>query len=214
MATLPKLVGTLAALDGRPISAVAFVGRLVREAGFIQTTKRGRGAADMTALDAAYLLLGLYGARDTTDAAEAAATLGKVQGIVSGAASLPHELAAVRRAPDLAHTLAALIELGGRLSWDVPAYLLLLDNGASPPVTLQDGFVASFIIRRPKLACTVQVGWRSPDPNAPLERLRIGFILPEHDWMPPMVPAETETRISTRMFIGLHRVLFPSATKA
>lgn len=81
MARLPALVDAVAAADGRPRGAVDHVARAVREAGHIQTTKRGRGAAEMTALDAAALLIALYGSRDPASAVEA----------LEAFAALPHE---------------------------------------------------------------------------------------------------------------------------
>lgn len=57
MARLPALISDIAAHDLRDRSTIQLIARLVREAGWIQTTKRGRGAAEMTAQDAAALLM-------------------------------------------------------------------------------------------------------------------------------------------------------------
>jgi hypothetical protein len=57
MARLPSLVAALAKTDGRDIKNLGWIARVAREAGLITTTKRGAGAADMTARDAANLLI-------------------------------------------------------------------------------------------------------------------------------------------------------------
>jgi hypothetical protein len=68
MAKLPALVSALEAVDGRERATIEHVARVVREAGFIPTTKRGSGAAEMTAREAVNLFLGLNGADAPRDA--------------------------------------------------------------------------------------------------------------------------------------------------
>jgi hypothetical protein len=62
MAKLPALVTVLAEVDGRDRATVDHYARTIREAGYIPTTKRGSGAAEMTAREAANLLIALCGA--------------------------------------------------------------------------------------------------------------------------------------------------------
>ncbi|HEX4196219.1 MAG TPA: hypothetical protein VHZ26_02130 [Caulobacteraceae bacterium] len=71
MARLPALIDDLAKHDPRGRATVEHVARVVREAGLIQTTKRGRGAADMTVSDAAALLIGLCCTEVPKDAPDA-----------------------------------------------------------------------------------------------------------------------------------------------
>jgi hypothetical protein len=74
MTKLPALVDDLAEHDVRGRPTVELVARMIREAGLIQTTKRGRGAADMTAADAAALLIGLCVSEAPKDAPAAVKT--------------------------------------------------------------------------------------------------------------------------------------------
>lgn len=62
MSKLPALVSALAKCDGRPRQTLDHIARVIREAGYIATTKRGSGAAEMTGRDAANLILGINGA--------------------------------------------------------------------------------------------------------------------------------------------------------
>ena len=71
MARLPALIDDLAAHDPRGRPTVELIARNIREAGLITTTKRGRGAAEMTARDAAALLIGLCCSDGPKDAADA-----------------------------------------------------------------------------------------------------------------------------------------------
>ena len=59
MARLPALIDDLAAHDPRGRPTVDLIARTIREHGLITTTKRGRGAAEMKAEDAAALLVAL-----------------------------------------------------------------------------------------------------------------------------------------------------------
>ncbi|MBY6262236.1 hypothetical protein EI613_09955 [Azospirillum sp. 412522] len=68
MARLPALVTALAKFDGRDRAALEHVARAIREAGYIPTTKRGVGAANMTAREAVNLLLAVNGADSVKDA--------------------------------------------------------------------------------------------------------------------------------------------------
>jgi hypothetical protein len=59
MARLPTLVRCLAECDGREVATVDHWARTVREHGYIETTKRGAGASNVTTSDAAKLLIAL-----------------------------------------------------------------------------------------------------------------------------------------------------------
>lgn len=62
MAKLPALVTEVARIDGRARETVDHIARVIRERGYITTGKRGGGAAEMTAREAANLLIALNGA--------------------------------------------------------------------------------------------------------------------------------------------------------
>lgn len=62
MAKLPALVSALNRHDGRDRATLDHIARVIREAGYIPTTKRGSGASEMTAREAANLFLGANGA--------------------------------------------------------------------------------------------------------------------------------------------------------
>lgn len=68
MSKLPALVSALAECDGRPRETLEHIARVVREAGYIPTTKRGSGAAEMTSREIANLILGANGADSPKDA--------------------------------------------------------------------------------------------------------------------------------------------------
>lgn len=57
---LPGLVRLLAEDDERGEPAIAHIARVIREAGHLPTTKRGRGASDMGVLEAANLLIAAH----------------------------------------------------------------------------------------------------------------------------------------------------------
>lgn len=71
MATLPKLVDALVVVDGRERATIEYTARVVREAGFMPTLKRGGGAAEMDSLAAANLLIALNAADAPKNAATA-----------------------------------------------------------------------------------------------------------------------------------------------
>jgi hypothetical protein len=68
MAKLPALVSTLAKHDERDRSSLNHVARVIREEGYIPTTKRGIGAAGMTTEAAVNLFLGLNGCESSKEA--------------------------------------------------------------------------------------------------------------------------------------------------
>ncbi len=74
MATLSELVSTLAQVTGLPEATVFAYGRFAREAGYIAQAGRGRGGAQMTAIDAANLIIAMCGTPVTREAGEAIRT--------------------------------------------------------------------------------------------------------------------------------------------
>jgi hypothetical protein len=58
---LPGLISIFAEVDGRDHATIAHAARVIREAGFIPTAKRGVGAAEMTVKEAVNLFLALNG---------------------------------------------------------------------------------------------------------------------------------------------------------
>ena len=62
VATLPTLVSAMAEVDGRDRKSVEHIGRVIREAGYITSGKRGGGAPDMTPREATNLIIALNGA--------------------------------------------------------------------------------------------------------------------------------------------------------
>jgi hypothetical protein len=68
MAKLPALISALAACDSRDHATIEHIARVVREAGYIPTTKRGSGASDMSAREAVNLFLGANGCDAPKDA--------------------------------------------------------------------------------------------------------------------------------------------------
>lgn len=212
MARLPALIDALAAVDGRPRGAIDHVGRAVREAGLIQTTKRGRGAAEMTAMDAARLVLGLYGADQPAAAAHAAALLGEAKGHVIGGSDKHPTLAPVIAGRTLTDTLAATIELGRQLAPST----LRTQRSLSPFMEPQEadqwpaGFSVLLTLRRPHLIGHLTLVW--PD-KAMTKSLNIGFVAAEPDHT-AIVPFEVITRVHTGVLIALHGALFSPAALA
>lgn len=162
MARLPALIDALTRCDDRPRGTIDHIARTMREAGLIQTTKRGRGAAEMTPLDAAALVLGLYGlAEASPDAIAKVQILAalKPQGETfrrrskSGRpATLPAELRPLAKATTLLDAVAAMIEL---------APLYNGNDGSSDPIVGR--FSLGFQLHRPLLRGDVTVAWLSPD---------------------------------------------------
>lgn len=71
MAKLPALVKAFATFDERGVATVEQFARVIREAGYLPTTKRGAGAADMGFKEAATLLIALSTSDTPKDAVQA-----------------------------------------------------------------------------------------------------------------------------------------------
>lgn len=189
MARLPAMVDALAAIDDRPRGALDFIARAVREAGFIQTTKRGRGAAGMTAADAAAFLLGCYGSREATSAAEAVAALSALQRVPddSRLELMPDWSHGLVRAQDAIAALAALIEMA--------------------PLIEQQGrrMSATVFLHRPTLKVRIEVRHRVEKAG--------GVRIYELEFGPSADEAalgyDVQTRIGLKTFLTLHFCLFP-----
>lgn len=211
MARLPALIDALTTCDERPRGAIDHVARTLREAGLIQTTKRGRGAAEMTARDAAALLLGLYGLADASPDAIAQVQVladlkrsGKAtrNGSPSGEYDpLPDVLQPVAAAPTLLDAVAALIELAP----------LLDDNVGSKGATITGRFIASLELRRPRLGASIQITWHSAAPE--IQGVGIGFQAAGYRLVRVSAPVAyaVTTRIMRPILTTLHNTLFPQA---
>lgn len=193
MARLPALVDALAAADGRPRGAVDHVARAVREAGYIQTTKRGRGAAEMTVQDAAALLIGLYGARDPASAAEAVEAMDKLTRKKQDSQwkDVPAWLSALQRARSPLLALAAVIEATPRFA---PF------NGE-----LDDGVRLHVYFYRPKLGMHIELVNPSRPRNEWVHVIAFGDKRAEFGDAYDVV-----TRLKLPLLSALHRTLFPA----
>jgi hypothetical protein len=109
MARLPALIDTLAARDTRGRPTVEHIARVVREAGFIQTTGRGRGAAEMTESDAASLIIGLNASESPGEAGDRVEIFRKLTPVVPHNMEAPPELKRVVAASNFGAAMEALI---------------------------------------------------------------------------------------------------------
>ena len=213
MARLPALIDALAAVDGRPRGAVDHVGRVIREAGLIQTTKRGRGAAEMTARDAAWLVIGLYGADQPANAVHAAKVFGGAAplGYAKAEFSARPDLRPLAAAQTLVDALAAVIELGPRLAAASSIRQSSLPGGLSLQWFQAPGYAAMLTLERPSGRASISLGWSRALRARPHQEVyynrQDGFAVTA----PFSEPYEVETRVQTDVFITLHRALFPAA---
>lgn len=195
MARLPALVDVIANVDDRPRGAIDFVARAVREAGFIQTTKRGRGAAEMTAADAAALLLGCYGSREPTQAVDT------LQGF-----------AGLRRARDLKTTAGAPDWLAGLLKARTAFEAVSAAIEIAPVLDSQPGqFSIRVSLRRPRLGVTVAVQMTAADHSGG-RVFEVAFVGRTGPREPP--PYDVTTEIRLPVLLSLHRCLHPPEERA
>ncbi len=111
MATLPALVKAITEVDGRDHKTIEHTARLIREAGYIPTGKRGGGAAEMDFIAAANLLIGLNGADSPKDAEWAIGVIRFLRGRgFSDNESLPDIFREVGSADTFGEALALLIQ--------------------------------------------------------------------------------------------------------
>lgn len=201
MARLPALVDAVTALDRRPRGAIDHVARVIREEGFIQTTKRGRGASDMTPRDAAALVLGLYG---SSDAAGAAAAIAQIAALPRRGAGidlhrLPAEFRAIATSATAVDAVACLIELAPNirpLTGRRP-----VGSGTRNPI------LANVRLDRPSPQVQITLKWADGGVEGEFE-LRYS-----HNRGPGYGPYDVVTHLRETMFIELHRTLFPMAAE-
>lgn len=128
MARLPALVDVLGEFDIRGRSTVEHIARVIREDGLIQTTKRGRGAAQMTAEDAASLLIGLNATEVPKDAANAVRRLAEQHLVRS---QKFRDMMTASSCPDLMARLARQTTFGKAITFLIsaaPDFRLLADE--------------------------------------------------------------------------------------
>lgn len=197
MVRLPGLIDALTACDGRDRGSVDHVARTVREAGFIQTTGRGMAASPMTALDAAALVLSLYGLADAT-----ARSMTDLRGLtelrrrkpqrngsaLGEVAPLPDAFIALQRAPTLLGACAALIELGGVL-------------GGRGRAAVR----AQMRLRRPLQSAVIRMTWSDDDGPQTLD---LSYRAAGREPASADQAYAVETTVLTRTFVTLHRAVF------
>jgi hypothetical protein len=224
MARFPALVDTLAMVDGRERGVLDHMGREVREAGLIQTTKRGRGSAEMTSLDAAHLILGVYGADGRGAAAAAAERLGamptlRLPGMEKPGSQVPGAVAAIQQQTTVAGAVAAVIESGNLLAAQTPR-----TQGTLPVIgplyaqsllgmELEDwpqGIAVLLRIHRPSLEVYLQFAWRGA---RHIEETTMLFRPAGQavDGFKALAAVEHQTFVHTRVFAAFHKVLYPDA---
>lgn len=195
MARLPALVDALVQIDGRERVLIDNVARAVREAGFIQTTKRGRGAAEMTAQDAAALLVGLYGSAGMADAPRVVDAFSQMKRRHPAAAIKdgPAALGPLFRSRTLLDAVQRLIELGPKLD--------PVDKLSQPAIGLGRVTLA---LHRPHLHASIRVVWRVAED-------RIFEIALYYSGRQAIVSAyEVATEVRQPIFLTVHRALAPA----
>lgn len=206
MARLPALIDALTHADGRPRRAVDHVAREVREAGLIQTTKRGRGAAEMTTLDAAYLILGLYGAANPADAAEAAEELAAYVNVARR--KVPAPLRPIKTAPDLVHALAALIELAPLIAPATRDTDAMLEASIYQPADAWPaGYTVHMTFTRPDRGPTMRLVYADAEADGGINETYFIFHGAGLD-RPIDTAIKTTVRINGDLFRAVHRALF------
>lgn len=210
MARLPALIDALTLADGRPRGSIEHVSRGLREAELIQPTKRGRGATEMTARDAAALLLGVYGLADASpaamDQARMLADLPQRRLVRPEAPSkrqaLPSVLRPLAAAPTLLDGVAALIEL---------APLIQASSGRRTIASREAGLGAGILLERPKLYGSVSVNWGSADAA---ERQGLTIMYGTSGQPKGAEAYMVTTRVLHPVLVTLHGALFPEAASA
>lgn len=221
MARFPKLVDALAKADGRPRGVIDHMAREIREAGLIQTTGAGWSAAPMTSLDAAHLLLGVYGSSGRGDAAEAAHILGGLRRnpmnfLLTGTHPAPHSrIDLIANQPTLADALAAVIDIGPELAEQTlrtQSTLPALDDlpSGAEGRELEDwpgGLAVLLRIGRPTLEPYLHFGWRGP---RQVENITVDYIWgrAESDGRRRLASYEVHTLVHADTFRAMHRVLY------
>lgn len=115
MARLPALVSALHSTDGRERPTLDLIARSVREAGFIATTKRGSGAAEMGVKDAVNLLIGANAVQSPVLAGAAVRQYQTFKQSPHGRHARGTVFSALAAAETLIEALAILVEQAGAL---------------------------------------------------------------------------------------------------
>lgn len=222
MARLPALVDALAAVDGRERGVLDHMAREIREAGLIQTTKRGRGSAEMSSLDAAHLLLGVYGSNGRGTAAEAASIFGSLQVLhlpnetSSPIETWPTEVWSAQCRRTLADAIAVIIDAGRNLAKTTSmAQGSLAVHGPFHPhdessLELEDwpnGTSVLLRLHRPHIEAYLQFAWPGAESvdNHTITFIKEGAAFGGSD---SIVAYETNVLVHTRLFQTMHRALF------
>ncbi len=125
MTRLPQLIDQVSKTSGRDRASVEHCARAIREAGFITTTKRGVGAASMTARDAANLIIAANAAESTKEALQAVPQFRSLKKWYSTAETKTFEdvFARLKAAPTFGEALEELIESAPELVASFRQYL-------------------------------------------------------------------------------------------
>lgn len=121
---LPLLIAKLAPFDGRATETLAHIARVIREQGYISTTKRGSGAADMTTSDAANLLIAINASEAPKDAAAAVEHFRALPNFGANWKRVPHlESHAIFGTPTFGKALEKIIDRLPYLIDDLRAFI-------------------------------------------------------------------------------------------
>jgi hypothetical protein len=176
MARLPALIDAIAQFDGRGRPTLEHMARLIRQAGYIQTTKRGRGAAEMTENDAAALLIGVNATEDPSKTSDAVRLFSElrldhrmIREADEIASDILNEVVAEREfAPALGVLLRKFSVVQQLEASSKEAYRRTskTDNRASPEGTegLGHGFSLAVTFHQPVPFATINMGWTTQHP--------------------------------------------------
>lgn len=204
MARLPAVVDALTSIDERPRATIDNAVRGVREAGLVQTTKRGRGAAEITPFDAGILLLGVYGTDQAVRAPQAASRFSNLPRMTNNL--LPQALARVAAAKTLGEAVGAVIEASrtqAALTLEVDHWLEV--GAPAQPASLDGDFAAQLVLHRPHEWAELRIVWQPAVGRRPTREVVIFGRPPER----PMAGSFT-AKLGPTYFIRLHETLFPS----
>lgn len=198
MARLPAMVDALVAIDGRERVVIDNIARAVREAGFIQTTKRGRGAAEMTSSDAAALVVGLYGSAGMLDAPRVLEAMTRTRPLIKpDLSTVPAPLRPLARSRTALDSVARLIELG--------PYMQPFGEGMFGRGIGVGQCHLSLSLRRPDISASLEVFWQTDSAC-----LNVSMV-----WYDTKVQAASVYSVATEVrqpvFLTLHRALTPEA---
>lgn len=212
----------MTAVDGRSRGVLDHMAREIREAGLIQTTKAGWGAAAMTSLDAAHLILGVYGSTGRGTAAAAAEALSGLRvGFMSEIMARMHpdlhpRVLTIQQQPTLAEAVAAVIEIGDELAEQTlrtqstlpvigPLYPETLDGRE-----LEDwpqGLSVMLRIAHPTLEPYLLFAWRGSE-HVQDHAVAYDWANATPDGKRALASYELHTLVHTNVFRAMHRVLY------